>query len=96
MEHSGSGRPEEETEKIYVFDRPQNVQRLLRGFYICCGVLLLLDFVLHRHFYHPWEKIPGFYALYGFVACVLLVLAARWMRGVVMRSEDYYDRPVDD
>lgn len=33
---------------------------------------------------------PGSYALYGFVACVLLVLLGRVLRRLVMRDEDYY------
>ncbi|MDH3948944.1 MAG: hypothetical protein OEU74_08285 [Gammaproteobacteria bacterium] len=78
-------------QKQYLFDKPRNVNRLLRGFYLVCTVLLILDFVLHRHVIHSWENIPGFYALFGFVACVLLVLIAKEMRKVVMRKEDYYD-----
>jgi hypothetical protein len=35
--------------------------------------------------------LSGFYAFYGFVACVLLVLIAKQMRKVLMRKEDYYD-----
>jgi hypothetical protein len=42
---------------------------------------------------HPWEGFFGFYALYGFVACVLLVLLAKEMRKLVMRDEDYYEQP---
>lgn len=34
---------------------------------------------------------PASYALYGFVACVILVLLGRVLRSVVMRGEDYYD-----
>lgn len=78
-------------EKTYLFDNPRNVSRLLSGFYIICGVLLLVDFIVHRHIAHPWEGIPGFYAIYGFVACVVLVLIAKEMRKVLMRKEDYYD-----
>ena len=78
-------------EKQYLFDKPRNVTRLLHGFYAVCGVLLALDLVLHRHVVHAWEKLPGFYALFGFVACVVLVLAATQMRKVVMRKEDFYD-----
>ena len=37
------------------------------------------------------EKIPGFYAFYGFIGCVVLVLLATAMRKVLMRDEDYYD-----
>ena len=81
----------DEKEKIHIFDRPENVKRLLWGFYSLCVLLALADFVLHRHIGFDWEKIPAFYALYGFVACVLLVLIAKKMRIVLMRKEDYYD-----
>ena len=78
-------------EKQHIFDKPENVNRLLRGFYAVCVVLLVLDFVLHRHITHSWENTPAFYAIFGFVACVVLVLIAKEMRKVLMRKEDYYD-----
>lgn len=78
-------------EKTYLFDKPQNVRRLMRGFYAICLLLVLADFVLHRHVYHPFERLPTFYALFGFVACVVLVLIATQMRKVLMRDEDYYE-----
>ena len=78
-------------EKTYLFDNPRNVSRLLSGFYVICGALLLADFVVHRHIVHSWEGFPGFYAIFGFVACVMLVLIAKQMRKVLMRKEDYYD-----
>ena len=77
--------------KSYFFDKPENVRLILRIFYVLCAVLLAADFVVHRHVYHSWENLPGFYAIYGFVACVILVLIATEMRKVVMRDEDYYD-----
>jgi len=78
-------------EKQYIFDKSENVARLLRGFYIVCGILFALDFIIHRHMSLAWEHLPGFYAIFGFVACVLLVLVAKEMRKVLMRKEDYYD-----
>ncbi len=81
----------DEKEKIHIFDRQENVDRLLKGFYAICMLLVLVDFVVHRHIGFNWEKIPAFYAIYGFVACVLLVLIAKKIRNVVMRKEDYYD-----
>lgn len=78
-------------EKVYLFDKPENVSRLLNGFYAICGILFLLDFVITRKTYHPWEWFWGFYALYGFIACVVLVIIAKEMRKVLMREEDYYD-----
>jgi hypothetical protein len=77
-------------EKKYLFDDPKNVKRLMTGFYVCCVLLFALDFVIHRHVMHSWENIWGFYPLYGFVGCVILVLVATWMRTFLMRGEDYY------
>lgn len=77
-------------EKEHLFDNPRNVTLLMRVFYACCALLLLVDFVVHRHIVHFSERLPGFYALYGFIACVVLVLIAKEMRKVLMRKEDYY------
>lgn len=60
-------------------------------FVTVCVVLLLVDLVHHRHTKLAIEEVPGFYGFYGFSACVLLVLAARALRRVLMRPEDYYD-----
>ena len=84
------------------FDQPGNVSRMLRLVYAACAILVLLDVigaVLHffgaadlRHAERWWEGLPGFYVVYGFVACTLLVLIAKVLRKVLMREEDYYDR----
>ncbi|MGE3851000.1 MAG: hypothetical protein AB7K09_04595 [Planctomycetota bacterium] len=39
----------------------------------------------------PFEGWFGFYAVYGFIACTVLVLVSTQMRKVVKRNEDYYD-----
>ena len=72
-------------------DRPANQRRLRRVFYALCAVLVALEWLVHRHAEHPWEGAFAFYAVYGFVACVVLVLAAKQMRRVLMRREDYYE-----
>mgnify|MGYP001813337850 FL=1 len=78
-------------QKTYLFDNPRNVRRVVHGLVGACVILAGLDLVLHRHIYHPWESMFAFYAVYGFVACVLLVLLAKEMRKVLIRKEDYYD-----
>ena len=78
-------------EKKYLFDNPKNVKRILYALYGCSALLLALDLVIHRHVVHKWENLFGFYPLYGFVGCVVLVLVATWMRTFLMRPEDYYD-----
>lgn len=79
-------------EELAMFDKPQNVKRLLRGFYGCVVVLLLVDIFYHKHAIFPWEACFGFYAVYGFVACVILVIVAKYvLRPLVMRNENHYD-----
>jgi len=79
-------------EKTYLFDNPENIKRVLYILYGCCAVLLVLDFVIHRHITHSWENLWGFYPLYGFVGCVILVFVATWLRTFLMRDEDYYEK----
>ena len=74
------------------FDKPENVGKIIKVFYVICTLLVIADFIVHRHIYHDWENIPGFYAFYGFVGCVILVLVAKGMRKVLMKEEDYYDK----
>ena len=80
------------TEKKYLFDNPGNVKLLFISFYLSLLILLVIDFFIYKHPHFPWEKWPGFYATYGFVACVVLVVAAKYiLRPLVKRREDYYD-----
>ena len=79
-------------EKTYLFDKPRNVTRLLGCFFSSLVVLLIIEFFVHKHPHFPWEGWLEFYAVYGFVACVVLVLAAKYiLRPIMKRREDYYD-----
>ena len=77
--------------KRHLFDDPRNTKRAIYALYGVCAVALLGDVFVLRHVDHPWEALFGFYPLYGFGACVLLVLIAKQMRKVLMRKDDYYD-----
>ncbi|MBT6932654.1 MAG: hypothetical protein HN987_07925 [Proteobacteria bacterium] len=79
------------TERQHIFDHKKNINRVLRALIALCVVSFAVDFVYHRHVVHPFEALWGFYAIYGFFACVILVLLAKKMRKWLMRSEDYYD-----
>ncbi len=78
-------------EKQHIFDSPENIRILLHVFYAICLGLLLIDFIYHRHVLHEWEALWGFYGLFGFIACVTLVLVAKELRKLLKRREDYYD-----
>ncbi len=83
-------------------DHAENLRKLYRGLWVVCVLLLvggqgLLTWAHQRaqeagdgHSGFSFESWPGFYALFGFIAYVVLVLFSRELRKLVMRSEDYY------
>lgn len=78
--------------RSYLFDNPRNVKILLRSFFFSLAILLVIEIFVEKHPLFPWEGWPEFYAVFGFVACVALVLAAKYiLRPLVKRGEDYYD-----
>ena len=65
-----------------------NFVRVLLGIAV---LLVVLEFIIHRHGEIAFEDIPLFPALYGVVAFVFIVYAGRGLRLLIMRREDYYD-----
>ena len=55
-EHDTHEPPMAVGEKQHMFDNPANVKRVLVLLYAACALLLLADFVLHRHIEHPLEE----------------------------------------
>ena len=75
---------------LMFLEHPKAVERIVYGLYALCAVLIALDLFYLKKVYFETERILGFYAIYGFVMCALLVICARMMRVVLMRGEDYY------
>ena len=73
--------------------------RLKKVVWVCCAVLALLvlldaipGLVDKDHAHTQAEHIPAFWAVFGFVACVLIVLVSKWFgHAGIMTREDYYD-----
>ncbi len=84
-------KPAATPEKRTWLDEPRNVDRIVYALYAVCGLLLVIDPFVHKHGPFAIEHWFGFYGIFGFVACVALVLAAKQLRRILMRSEDYYD-----
>ena len=65
---------------------------------VCYGLLALIAVfasMVDKHHAHTWAEkhIPGFWALFGFVACVLIIIVSKWYGHLgIMTREDYYDR----
>lgn len=77
--------------EIKLFDKPENVKWLLRIFYASLVVLLIADVFIHKHAEFPWEDAPAFFAVYGFVSCVVVIFTAKILRRFIRRDEKYYD-----
>ena len=78
-------------ERNYWLDSPANVRKVIYALFAICAGLFVADWVYHKHPYFAVENVPGFYAIFGFVICIVLIFVAKWMRAILMRPEDYYD-----
>ena len=79
-------------------DSPGFLKKTVWAVYLICGALLVIDPFVPKHEGYEYkyaifevERWWGFYGIYGFIGCVFLVLAAKEMRRVILRPEDYYD-----
>ncbi|MDD3684750.1 MAG: hypothetical protein PHW09_12875 [Desulfovibrio desulfuricans] len=71
--------------------------RLKATIRVCLVVLAALVvwdalFVSKEHVHTFVERIPGFWAALGFVACVVIIIVSKWFGHLgIMTREDYYD-----
>ncbi len=79
-------------QRDYWLDHSENVTKLYRALWAVGLLLLATDLLLHKHEEFSFAAWFGFFCLFGFVACVVLVLVAKRLRRVLMRDEDYYER----
>jgi len=77
--------------RSYWLDNRRNVDRLVWAIYAICIALFAVDWLVPKHGPFAVEHWFGFYGIYGFISCVGLVIVAKEMRRIVMRSEKFYD-----
>jgi hypothetical protein len=64
---------------------------------ICFGLLallILLDALLvnKEHAHTRIEHFPAFWSIFGFLGCVVIIIASKWFgHAGIMTREDYYD-----
>jgi len=73
-------------------------ERLKTVIWACMGILaavVLVDvaFVDKEHHAHTAiEQVPGFWAVFGFLACVVIIIVSKWFgHAGIMTQEDYYE-----
>jgi len=69
---------------------------VVRGCYGLLALLVVADavpwLVDKTHAHTGAERLPGFWSLFGFVACVLIIVVSKaYGHAGIMRGEDYYD-----
>jgi hypothetical protein len=77
--------------KKYWLDEPRNVTGIFYALCAVCAALVAADLFYHKHIHFFWENWTGFHGFFGFLGCVFLVLAAKQLRKILMRGEDFYD-----
>ena len=56
-------------------------------------LIIVVDFFIPRHDIHfIGDEIPGFWSLFGFVACILIILISKLIgRFGIVQDENYYN-----
>ena len=82
--------PADRPARKYWLDDRRNVDKIFYGLVLACAGLFLADWFYHKHVNFAFENWFGFFAWYGLICCVALVLLAKRLRKWVKRDEDYY------
>lgn len=64
--------------------------------YISLPLFAVADLLVLRKSYFWFDGLPGFYAVFGFVTCILTIIVCKTLGHYwLMVSEDYYDNERD-
>lgn len=71
-------------------DDPANVKRLWRGFLAVLALTVAAGLFVDLHPHFEVESWFGFYAAYGFVTCLLMIVGAKALGLLLKRGDRYY------
>lgn len=75
--------------------RKENIRKLWMIFIAILVVTVVAGFFVHQHESFGIEDSYGFFAWYGFITCVGMVVFAKLLGIFLKRPEDYYDADSD-
>lgn len=78
-------------EPLHWLVRPATIRKLWIGFSVVLATVVLAQTVIYIKGYFVVDGWFGFGAVYGFVCCLLMVLAAKVLGTVLKRPQNYYD-----
>ena len=70
--------------------RPATIRRLWQAFIAILALTVLAELAIEAHPHFAIERLFGFNALYGFLACAALILLAKAIGLVIKRPDTYY------
>lgn len=77
---------------IGFFDRPEIIKILKLISYVMLVAVVVPSFFIKGHGHFAFENIPGFWPVFGFVACIMIVVVSKTIGKVwLQRKENYYD-----
>jgi len=76
--------------KIIEVFRTKTMKRIAYAMLI---LIIVIDYFIPRHEIHfIGDGITGFWSLFGFVACIVIILISKWIgRLGIMQDENYYN-----
>ena len=76
--------------KIIETSRTKTMKRIAYAMLI---LIIVIDHFIPRHEIHfIGDGITGFWSLFGFVGCILIILISKWIgRLGIMQDENYYN-----
>lgn len=75
--------------------RKENIRKLWVVFIAILLVTVIAGIFVHQHDHFGIEDSFGFFAWYGFITCVGMVVFTKLLGFILKRPEDYYDTASD-
>ena len=72
-------------------DKKKSAKKAWIFFIIILVASLLLETIMTPHPYFEFDGFTSFYAIFGFVSCVLIVLVSKFLGIFLKRKENYYE-----
>ena len=82
--------------KRHWLDEPRNVRLLWRAFLVVLALTVGAEVLVDLHPHFAIERVFGFNAWYGLLACAVMIGVAKALGVVLKRPDDYYDRDSRD
>ena len=78
------------------FEKTNRLKAILIAFGVLCAGLFIIDFFVERYIYFEVEGLYNFYSIYGFVMFSIIIFGSRFLRFLLGRPENYYDKKAVD